>query len=49
MIASRSGCSIGSPPLNATDLRAELGEPIDAASVIVSVGTGADTLSYSLQ
>src|SRR5262249_48992575 len=45
---SRSGWSIGSPPLNATtDVPSEASLSIRAS--ISSVDTGADTLSYSLQ
>ncbi len=46
--SSRSGWSIGSPPLNATtDVPSALNLSIRRS--MTSVGTGADTLSYSLQ
>ncbi len=48
MSASRSGCSMGSPPLKATtELPSSASLSIRRA--ISSVGTGGDTLSYSLQ
>ena len=47
--SSRSGCSIGSPPLNATtDVPSSASLSMRAASS-PSVGTGGDTLSCSLQ
>ena len=46
--SSRSGCSIGSPPLNATtDVPSAFNRSMRC--FITSVATGADTLSYSLQ
>ena len=48
MRTSRSGCSIGSPPLNATT-DVPRSASVSMRLSIASVGTGGDTLSYSLQ
>ena len=48
MRASSSGCSIGSPPLKATT-EVPRSASLSMRLSIASVGTGGDTLSYSLQ
>ena len=48
MRSSRSGCSIGSPPLKATTDVPSVAS-LSMRRRITSVGTGGDTLSYSLQ
>ena len=48
MSVSRSGWSIGSPPLNATTEVPRVAS-LSIRAIISPIGTGSDTLSYSLQ